>query len=111
MKTDPVMNAIANLYAIQLFDVISATTGKEPHFYIDIGGESCRMDVDNVKAMREILDSTLIEPLLEESTEPAALFLAKCVGRNEPTAFGYDIWFSVLRKIGSTLLIDGELDG
>lgn len=109
-RTDPVINAIANLYARQLLEAVSATSGNESYFYIAVDYELCRMDVSNAQDMRELLDDFLINDLLERPRHINIGFLADCVGRDEPTELGYKVWFSVLEKIGVALSAAGGFD-
>lgn len=101
------LNALANQYAVALYDHITATNGGD-YFMIDANGEAVRVEViGGIKGMRDLVDGYALGALKEHY--PAAqwesigiAYLSRCVDAEGITDEGISAWTSMTADMGTT---------
>ncbi|HBC7420858.1 TPA: hypothetical protein KEY88_003572 [Serratia marcescens] len=100
------LNALANQYSAALYDHLTATSGGE-HFVIATLNPPLTVEiVGGVKGIRQLVDSYFIEALQQNYGlwEAAAIrLLEKCVTEQGLTAYGAEIWQSMVADMASTI--------
>ncbi|MGX8942501.1 hypothetical protein ACWWJF_22245 [Symbiopectobacterium sp. Eva_TO] len=99
------LNALANQYSAVLYDHLNTTNGGE-HFVIETVPPIEVQIVGGVKGVRDLVDSYFLEALQQNYRlwEDAAIrLLEKCVTECGLTAYGAEIWQSMVTDMTSTL--------